>query len=43
MRRDERAAVDALENDVRRLILGEMTVNSKYYERMSDQLDALIA
>jgi hypothetical protein len=43
IRRDERAVAETIESNVRRLILGEMAVNPKYYERMSDLLDALIA
>ena len=37
------AVAETIENNVRRLIIDEMAVNPKYYERMSDLLDALIA
>jgi type I restriction enzyme R subunit len=43
IRRDEAAVAETIENNVRRLIIDEMAVNPKYYERMSDLLDALIA
>ena len=33
---------ETIENNVRRLIIDEMTVNPKYYEKMSELLDALI-
>ena len=33
---------ETIENNVRRLIIDEMAVNPKYYERMSELLDALI-
>lgn len=43
IRRDEGAVAETIENNVRRLIIDEMAVNPKYYERMSELLDALIA
>lgn len=43
IRRDEGAVAETIENNVRRLIIDEMVVNPKYYERMSELLDALIA
>ena len=36
------AVAETIENNVRRVILDEMAVNPKYYERMSGLLDALI-
>ena len=36
------AVAETIENNVRRLIVDEMAVNPKYYERMSAVLDALI-
>lgn len=36
------AMAESIENNVRRLIIDEMEVNPKYYERMSRLLDALI-
>lgn len=43
LRADRRAMAETIENNVRRLIIDEMAVNPKYYERMSQLLDALIA
>lgn len=43
LREDRRAVAETIENNVRRLIIDEMAVNPKYYERMSQLLDALIA
>lgn len=43
IRRNESAVAETIENNVRRLIIDEMAVNPKYYERMSELLDALIA
>ena len=37
-----RAVAETIENNVRRLIVDEMAVNPKYYEKMSAVLDALI-
>ncbi|ROO29706.1 restriction endonuclease [Salinisphaera orenii MK-B5] len=39
---DQDAMAETIENNVRRLIIDEMAVNPKYYEKMSDLLDALI-
>lgn len=39
---DREAMAETIENNVRRLIIDEMAVNPKYYERMSEVLDALI-
>ena len=33
---------ETIENNVRKLIIDEMAVNPKYYEKMSELLDALI-
>lgn len=43
IRRNEGAVAETIENNVRRLIIDEMAVNPRYYERMSELLDALIA
>ena len=42
IRKDREAASETIENNVRRLIIDESAVNPKYYERMSELLDALI-
>jgi type I restriction enzyme R subunit len=42
MRNDHAAVAETIENNVRRLIIDEMAVNQKYYEKMSQLLDALI-
>lgn len=42
IRGSEQAMAETIENNVRRLIIDEMTVNPKYYEEMSELLDALI-
>ena len=39
---DKEAVAETIENNVRRLIIDEMAVNPRYYERMSGLLDALI-
>jgi type I restriction enzyme R subunit len=39
---DRRAVAETIENDVRRLIVDEMAVKPKYYERTSRLLDELI-
>ncbi|MCF8111658.1 MAG: type I restriction endonuclease subunit R [Desulfobacteraceae bacterium] len=39
---DQEAMAETIENNVRRLIIDEMAVNPKYYEKMSQLLDALI-
>lgn len=43
LREDREAMAETIENNVRRLIIDEMAVNPKYYEKMSELLDALIA
>lgn len=43
LREDRDAMAETIENNVRRLIIDEMAVNPKYYEKMSELLDALIA
>ena len=42
IRTSRRAAAETIENNVRRLIIDEMSVNPRYYEKMSQLLDALI-
>ncbi len=42
LRQDREAMAAIIENNVRRLIIDEMAVNPKYYEAMSELLDALI-
>ena len=42
IRKSEDAMAETIENNVRRLIIDEMAVNPRYYERMSELLDALI-
>jgi len=42
LRGNPEAMAETIENNVRRLIIDEMAVNPKYYERMSALLDALI-
>ena len=42
IRTSEGAVAETIENNVRRLIVDEMAVNPKYYEKMSAVLDALI-
>ncbi|MDV3238349.1 MAG: HsdR family type I site-specific deoxyribonuclease [Gammaproteobacteria bacterium] len=42
IRNNQEAMAETIENNVRRLIIDEMAVNPKYYERMSELLDALI-
>ncbi|HSH49850.1 MAG TPA: restriction endonuclease subunit R, partial [Halomonas sp.] len=39
---DREAMAETIENNVRRLIIDEMAVNPKYYEKISELLDALI-
>lgn len=43
IRNHPEAMAETIENNVRRLIIDEMDVNPKYYEKMSQLLDALIA
>ena len=42
LRENPEAMAEAIENNVRRLIIDERPVNPKYFERMSQLLDALI-
>jgi len=42
LRESHEAVAETIENNVRRLIIDEMAVNPKYYEKMSELLDALI-
>ncbi|WP_254510289.1 type I restriction endonuclease subunit R [Anatilimnocola floriformis] len=42
IRKNPEAMAETIENNVRRLIIDEMAVNPKYYEKMSELLDALI-
>lgn len=43
IRKRQEAVAETIENNVRKLIIDEQPINPKYYERMSDLLDALIA
>jgi type I restriction enzyme R subunit len=43
IRDKESATAETIENNVRKLIIDEQPINPKYYERMSQLLDALIA
>jgi type I restriction enzyme R subunit len=43
IRKHQDAVAETIENNVRRLIIDESPINPKYYERMSELLDALIA
>jgi type I restriction enzyme R subunit len=43
LRNNREAMAEAIENNVRRLIIDEMAVNPKYYEKMSELLDAVIS
>jgi type I restriction enzyme R subunit len=42
LRDNKEAMAETIENNVRRVIVDEMAVNPKYYEKMSELLDALI-
>src|SRR5213075_503393 len=42
IRKNKEAVAEAIENNVRRLIIDEQPINPKYYEKMSELLDALI-
>ena len=42
IRQDRRATAETIENNIRRVIIDEQPVNPKYYEKMSELLDALI-
>ena len=43
IRKKNEAAAETIENNVRKLIIDESPINPKYYDRMSQLLDALIA
>jgi len=43
IRKKREAAAETIENNVRKLIIDESPINPKYYDRMSQLLDALIA
>jgi type I restriction enzyme R subunit len=42
IRKNKEAAAETIENNVRKLILDQSPINPKYYEKMSELLDALI-
>lgn len=42
IRKNKEAAAETIENNVRKLIIDESPINPKYYERMSELLEALI-
>ncbi|MBL1179070.1 type I restriction endonuclease subunit R [Pantanalinema sp. GBBB05] len=42
LRKDPQAMAETIENNIRRTIIDENPVNPKYYDRMSELLDALI-
>ncbi|MFH1810006.1 MAG: restriction endonuclease subunit R, partial [Pseudomonadota bacterium] len=42
IRKNQDAVAETIENNVRRVIINEQPVNPKYYEKMSELLDALI-
>lgn len=42
IREDEQASAEAIENNVRKVIIEQTPANPKYYEKMSELLDALI-
>ncbi len=42
IRQNETAVAETIENNVRKLIIDEQPINPKYYDRMSQLLDALI-
>ena len=42
IRKNPEAVAETIENNIRRLIIDEMAVNPKYYEKMSELLDTLI-
>lgn len=43
IRKNRKAVAETIENNVRKLIIDETPINPKYYEKMSELLDALIA
>lgn len=42
LRKDKNAVAETIENNVRKVIIDEQPINPKYYDRMSELLDALI-
>ena len=42
IRNNKEAASETIKNNVRKLIIEEQPINPKYYEKMSELLDALI-
>ncbi len=42
IRKNEEAVAETIENNVRKLIIDEQPINPKYYDKMSELLDALI-
>jgi type I restriction enzyme R subunit len=42
IRENQKAVAETIENNVRKLIIDEQPINPKYYEKMSELLDALI-
>jgi type I restriction enzyme, R subunit len=42
IRGNRESVAETIENNVRRLIIDQSAVNPKYYEKMSELLDALI-
>ncbi|MEW6296021.1 MAG: HsdR family type I site-specific deoxyribonuclease [Candidatus Diapherotrites archaeon] len=42
IRKNQEAVAETIENNVRKLIINEQPINPKYYEKMSELLDALI-
>lgn len=42
IRKDEAAMSETIENNIRKVIIDEQPVNPKYYDKMSELLDALI-
>jgi type I restriction enzyme, R subunit len=43
IKKNKEAVAATIENNVRKLIIDESPINPKYYEKMSERLDALIA
>ena len=43
IRKNKEAVAETIENNVRKLIIDETPINPKYYDKMSELLDALIA
>ena len=42
IRKNQKRVAETIENNVRKLIIDEQPINPKYYEKMSELLDALI-